>query len=418
MVRKAIIFIITAIAAFSAMAAAPMPTEVMSREVRTLRVGNPDNFMAPPVVRLGTADRLEINFDIIGESHRYLRWRALHCNADWTPSRLMESEYLDGFNESEITDYAYSSNTYVHYVNYRFDFPSSDMRILCGGNYLLQVYPEEAPDAPLLQMRVFVSENRVAAGGIVTPRTDRGFNTEWQQLELEIDGSGGEVRNPYQDIMVAVVQNNRPESTRLLSHPSRVDGGKIIFSHEPRLIFKAGNEYRRFETVRTDYPGMHVDSVKFGGSNWHAWLTHDAMRGDGSHSYDRTQHGRFKVAEYNSTDSDLGADYVTVHFTLAAPGLAGKEIYVDGDFTNHRFDGFNRMTYDPSTGMHTAEIPLKQGSYNYRYVVAPQRGEEPDGTPVEGDYHETENEYLVLVYQREPGSRGDRLVGFVQLMAN
>ena len=178
----------------------------------------------------------------------------------------------------------------------------------------------------------------------------------------------------------------------------------------PELVFRAGNEYRRFETVRTDYPGMNVDSVKFGENNWHAWLMQDESRVEKDYNFDITQHGRFKIDEYSADDPDLGADYVTVHFTLDIPEVIGADVYIDGDFALHQFNDFNKMRFDHDRGLYTAEIPLKQGSYNYQYVIA-SKNKSADPSPIEGDKYETGNEYLVCVYLRKPGSRADRLIG-------
>ena len=247
----------TGLASGMANAAEPDTNEgIFNPFVRTVTLRNSDNFMAPPVIRLNTSDRLTLNFDIIGDAHDYLRYRVIHCNTNWTPSRLIESEYLEGFNEGEIPDFAYSSNTYVHYVNYNLEIPNDDFRLKYSGNYLLQVYSEENPDETLFQTRFSVTENAAAIGASVTPRTDFGFNTEWQQVNLSVDVAGFENLNPYQDLVVTVTQNNRPETTRTLLHPLRVEGTKVIFEHDANLIFKASNEYRRFDTLLADYPVM------------------------------------------------------------------------------------------------------------------------------------------------------------------
>lgn len=380
--------------------------------VRTLSVRNPDNFMAPPVIRMGSGDKLDINFDIIGDEHEYLRYRLLHCNSDWQPSRLLTSEYITGFNEFEIEDFAYSSNTYIHYVNYNIRIPDPSYRILTPGNYLVQVYPENEPDETLLQARFSVSEETLPISGGVTTRTDKGVNGEYQQLFFELDLSALGDINPYQDLTVVLTQNNRPETSRKISHPIRVERGKAVFEHSPQLVFEAGNEYRRFETVRTDYPGMHVDSVKFKDGIWHAWLQPDFSRKDKNYSYDQTQNGRFKVDDYNSSEPDLGADYVMVHFSLDPGARQYGEIYIDGDFTNHELSDTNIMRYDWNTGLYQASIPLKQGSYNYQYVVKSQEGNlPPSPAAIEGNKYETQNEYLVEVFLHPPGSRGERLAG-------
>ena len=41
----------------------------------------------------------------------------------------------------------------------------------------------------------------------------------------------------------------------------RMSGTTAIFAHNPALIFEAGNEYRRFETVTDHYPGMGVERI-------------------------------------------------------------------------------------------------------------------------------------------------------------
>jgi len=54
---------------------------------------------------------------------------------------------------------------------------------------------------------------------------------------------------------------------------------------------------------------------------------------------------------------------------------------------------------------------LKQGYYNYEYAYL--RDGSADGTAsiFEGSHYETENDYLVFIYYRNPQERYDRLLG-------
>ncbi len=156
----------------------------------------------------------------------------------------------------------------------------------------------------------------VVEGACIVAVPTRGHYSEWQQLELSVDGEMSGISNPYSDILVRVDQNGREETARWLRNPTRVEGVKMTYEHQPDLIFPASNEYRRFESVSNGFPGMHVDSLRYMGSNYHVWLKKDEPRMYREYEYDRTQHGRFLIREYNSTDSDLGADYITVHFFL------------------------------------------------------------------------------------------------------
>lgn len=387
-------------------------TGIFDRRFRTLKTEVEDNFMSPPVIRLGTNDRILVKFDEIGEDNSYLEYRLIHCDADWQPSRLIESEYLEGFNSVRIEDYAYSTATFVHYVNYLIAFPNEELQIKHSGNYLLQVYDPERPEETLLQTRFQVTENIARIEGNVTSRTDMGHNTYWQQLAFEIDCQGIGEFNPYQDIIVYVTQNDREATKRRIMTPLRVSGSKIIYEHLTDLVFGASNEYRRFESVSNSFPGMRVDSLRYMGSNYHVWLKVDEPRQSASYSYDQTQHGRFLVREYNSTDSDIGADYITVHFLLECPELPSYDIYLDGEFTHDRMDKENQLTYDHRVGGYVAEVPLKQGAYNYQYVTRSRQTGEISTSTIEGDKYETLNEYGIAVYFRPPGARADRLISY------
>lgn len=382
--------------------------QIFSPRFKTLKVQNMDIFDAPPVMRLGSEDRLEITFDEIGDDNSFLEYRLLHCNADWQPSSLLDSEFLAGFNAVRIEDYAFSTATFVHYVNYRIEIPNEETGILRSGNYLLQVYNPDEPDETLLQARFRVSENSATIVSGYNARTDLGFNDSWQQVWATATVELGDGSNPYNDYRLEVTQNNDDRTRRTLPVPSRVNGNQLVYDHNPQLIFPAGNEYLRFESLSNQFAGMKVDSLRYEGTNYHVWLKPDYPRAEREYQFDRTQHGRFIVREYNSTDSNIGADYITVHFLLEMDRLPGAEIYVDGEMTNGLMTDRNRMEYDGTKGAYTLQLPLKQGAYNYRYLVKDSDGKVKS---LDGDKWETGNQYEVSLWKRRPGDRADSLIG-------
>lgn len=387
-------------------------TQIFDTSFRTLRVELQDDFYNIPVIRLNSNDVVAISFDRIADDIDYLQYRLIHCNADWQPSQLLDSEYLPGFNVANVTDYAFSSNTFIHFVNYRIELPNEDMTPLVSGNYLLQVFPEYEDENILLQARFCVSDNVVEISGEASTITDRGVNGEWQQLALELNLHNYTVTNPFTDIITTIEQNGDPNTLHTLLHPMRFSHNEIVYEHQPELIFPAGNEFRRFEMVQVQYPGMNVDSLRYMGRSYHAWLTKGAPRADKPYSYDQTQYGRFLIREYNATDSDLGADYVMTHFALKMPRLRNADIYLDGGLSYHLRSDYYRMSYDDFEQEYQLVIPLKQGSYNYRYLVLPrQEGSSVNANSIEGDFYETRNEYTIKVYHRELTARADKLIG-------
>lgn len=387
-------------------------TRIFDDSFATLKVRHADNFYAPPIINLTNGEQIVISFDELAEDVRYMQYQLIHCNADWQPSQLVDSEFLDGFNVASIEDYAFSSNTFTHFVNYRIVIPNNDIRPTVSGNYLLQVFPENEPENVLLQARFSVDDAVVKISAEASSRTDRGVNDKWQQVSFTINSNRYKIDNPYSDLIIQVEQNGRTDNAVTVTRPLRVSGSDIIYEHIPALIFPASNEFRRFETVRNNYPGMGIDSTRYVGNRYSAYLKVNEERTSASYLYDQTQYGRFVIDEYNSTDPDLGADYIDTHFILDFPEVTNADIYVDGEFTGHLFTDRNRMKYNPYTNFYELTLPLKQGSYNYQFLAVPHGSNVGDSSLIEGDHYETVNEYVIKVYYRKPGSRADKMLGY------
>lgn len=390
-----------------------MSQRIVNPAFKTLKVTLEGNEFAPPVIRLGdSASRVTVSFDEISEDRRYMRYELIHCDALWQPEGLVASEFLDGFNEGVVEDYEFSRATLVHYVHYTITIPNREVRITEPGNYLLRVYDESEPEETLLQARFGVSDFSAGVFVGVSSLTDIDANRSHQQVDFTVDIQHvAGVDDPFNDLKVVVSQNGRTDNEVVLTAPQRVLGNRVIYEHLRPLIFDAGNEYRRFETVSTSYPGMRVENITYEPPIYNMWLYTDAPRAGEPYSYDSTQHGRFFIREYSSSRSDTEADYVMTNFALEMPELPDADIFIDGDLTQRRFDPLSRMVYNHATGRYEQSLLLKQGAYNYNYLTVPSGSERGETAPVEGDFHQTTNEYTVKVYHRPRGSRFDRLIG-------
>lgn len=385
-------------------------TGVMNERIKSLQVQLDGNPLAPAVITMNT-DRIRISFDHLSEDREYFRYRLVHCNSRWQPSGLIDTEYLDGFNEGVINDYDFSRATLVHYVHYTLTIPNEEVAPKLSGNYLLQIYHEDDPDEIWLQCRFMVSEQTASISAEVSSRTDVDFNEEHQQLSIAINTERAKVEDPFNDMFVVVSQNGRLDNETAVRQPLRLSGKTAIYEHLQPLIFEAGNEYRRMEVSSTNFPGMHVAEIVYRQPYYHFTLTEDEERADEPYLYDQTQHGRYFIREYNSSESDVDADYVVVHFTLDATEVPGQMVFLDGDFVHRRFDPESLMTYNPATGRYERAMLLKQGAYNYQYLAVPSGKTRGYTSIIEGDKYETVNEYLIKVYHRRRGERYDRLIG-------
>ena len=387
---------------------------IFDSNVRSLKLSLESNMYVPPILMLNGDDRLIVNFDYLDYDVHYLRYSVTHCNADWQPSQLIENEYVNGFNYADIDDYESSEATYVHYYNYQFALPNDDMELLVSGNYLLSVYEQDNPDKILFQTRFSVCEGGVGVFPQVTSRTDVEYNNRYQQVSFDVRYKPNQIRDPYTEFKCVVSQNSRDDNAVIVTRPMMVAVDHVTYDHNRDLIFPAGNEFRRFETVSAHNINMGVQAIRYYEPMYHAILMTDEPRNEIQYLYDQTQFGRFTIRNAEAYgENALQADYMITHFTLDAGGkLNGGNVWLYGEFLNGYPASQAMMNYDAASGCYTADILLKQGAYNYMYLWVPDGTSVGQTFKIEGDKYETINEYLVKVYDRPMGERYDRLIGY------
>ena len=108
------------------------------------------------------------------------------------------------------------------------------------------------------------------------------------------------------------------------------------------------------------------------------------------------------------------ANYVDVNFTLSTPPVKG-DVYVAGAFNYWNLNQENRMHYDTAQNSYVTDILLKQGWYDYQYIV---KAPGIDPYRFEGSHFETENQYEIFVYYRPFQPQADLLIGYLRLEAN
>lgn len=387
---------------------------IFDANVRSLKLHLANNMYIPPILMLNGDDRLVVNFDYLGYDVHYLRYSVTHCNADWQPSQLVESEYVSGFNYADIDDYQLSEATYVHYYNYQFVLPNDDMELLVSGNYLLTVYEQDDPDELLFQTRFSVCEGKVNVLPQVTSRTDVEYNNRFQQVSFDVRYKPNQIKDPYSELTCIVYQNSRQDNAVTVKRPLMAGVDHVTYDHNRDLIFPAGNEFRRFETVAAHNINMGVQSIRYYKPMYHATLTVDEPRNEIQYLYDKTQFGRFTIRNAEAYNEDImQADYMITHFTLDMGGkMNGGNVWLYGEFMEGQPASQAMMNYDASSGCYVADVLLKQGAYNYLYLWVPDGTSVGQTSRIEGDHYETVNEYLVMVYDRPVGERYDRLIGY------
>lgn len=383
-------------------------TDIFTPNIKTLQLTVNGDGLQPPVINLGSNDYIEISFDELSANRTRYTYSITHCNADWTQSNLNPLEYMTGLQNQLIDDYETSFNTTVNYMHYKLLFPNEDIQFLVSGNYVVLVSEEGDEDNPVLAACFSVVEQQVKTQMSVTTNTMVDFNQSHQQLSFTLN-YGSNMFSAMQDFKIYALQNNRLDNRILASSPSSIQPGTMVFEHNRNLIFDAGNEYRRFEIVATQYSGMNVQSVSFFSPYFHQTLFPDELRSRKSYLFDKDQNGKFFIRSNDASNYDIESDYVFVHFTLLCEHPFPEDIYILSEAFYNLLDERSKMTYNYENKCYEKAVLLKQGLYNYMYVS--KKDNRASTELAEGNYFQTENEYMILVYYRPPGGRYDKLIG-------
>lgn len=142
-------------------------------------------------------------------------------------------------------------------------------------------------------------------------------------------------------------------------------------------------------------------------SPWVAYIEKDKNRSDEAYSQYPDYNGNYLIDNYDYRRVNA-ANYVNVAFTLSSPPVDG-EVYVTGAFTQWNQGRENKMQYDSVKREYTASALLKQGWYDYQYVV---KSKTLPPWHFEGTHFQTENLYEVFVYYRSFQPLADLLIGY------
>jgi len=379
------------------------------KSVQLYPVGKESSF---PLINLRGNDQLLLSFDDLVSRSKTYSYTIEHCDAEWNPSHLSPTEYLQGFTEDRISEYRYSSGTRQKYVHYELIFPNQSITPKIAGNYLLKVYEESDPSNPIITRRFYVLNSKagIAADITVSPNTpSRETN---QKINFQLDYNGLNVQNPYSDIRAFIMQNARPETGIMNSRPAFIRGTQLIYNDVNTNDFRGGNEFRHVDMRSLRLNSDRVGKMSHDTANTIALLTdHPRERTDYTFQYD--SNGKYFIFNQEGRDSRTDGDYAHVYFTLAT-NKTDKDgaAYLVGQFNNYQLNADSKMDFDKLSNRFYTNQFLKQGVYDFEYVWIDATTGKPDDTILEGSHFETENDYQVLVYYRPVGARWDELVGF------
>ena len=386
---------------------------VYQPNIKTVQLYNAQQESSFPIIGLHTNDVLLLGFDDLNAGTKNYYYTIIHCDADWKPSSLSPSEYLQSFTEDRIMDYRYSFNTKQKYTHYQLTLPNYNIVPKLSGNYLLKVYPEGKPAEPIFTQQFYVVDQRAGLVAGIVPSNQVVDRTTNQKINFSVDVSALPVQNPYAEIRTLIMQNGRPDVSSMNTNPQFVQGGLLQFNDFQTNDFAGGNEFRRFDLRTLLSGGEHIAKIYRDTVNT-VMLMNDRVLNQPNYTFQYDNNGKFFILNYDGRNPQTDADYAHVYFNLNyTPQNLNDAVFITGKFTNYLLDESGKMNYDAARGNFYKDLYLKQGVYDYHYVLKTKNG--TDQTAIDGSHFETENDYQFLVYFKRTGSRYEELVGYHML---
>ena len=379
--------------------------------IRSVQFHPEDKEGALPVYVLGESSPLLLSFDDLRADIRNLYFSIEHSTAEWQSSHLSPLEYAEGFNEDRVTDIVSSVNTLQSYTNYQLQIPSGQVRPKLAGNYLLKVYEDADKRRLILTRKFYVVRPVFSVLGEIAPTTSNTKRAQNHKINLTVQTGGQRVNNPFHEVRVLVMQNQRPDVQMWLQQPSFVQEGSLSYRDPLTLDFPAGNEFRYTDLRSFRLPSGNVADIQTD-TLTQITLMADKSSADLAYGSLFDENGRFYIRNQDRPNTPEESDYAQVRFHLDAEIQTDDAVYVVGAFNDFKRATDNRLTFDETSQTWFTDILLKQGLYDYEYVRVNSASNEYEPFHFSGSHFQTSNKYQILIYFRRPGTTWDEIAAF------
>ena len=246
MTQKLILFILFFSTSFFAQ-------NIKSIQLRPLQE---DNYSS--IVPLGTL--LELSFDDLDADSKNYKYRIEHMTHDWQKSRLLSSQFIDGFDENAILNVTNSFNTFQNYTHYAVKIPNVNSVITKSGNYLISVINDY--DEVVFSRKLVLYENETTvAVNVSRSRNTKTINTQ-QTVEFTINHPNLRINNPSQEINVVILKNENWNEKITDLQPTFFKQNQLQYTYTNQTNFWGGNEYLNFDSKFIRNKSLNVVKIE------------------------------------------------------------------------------------------------------------------------------------------------------------
>lgn len=320
-----------------------------------------------------------------------------HNDYKWNKSVIRKNEFLDGYDDVRIKNYKNSYNTIQDYINYQFNLSNNEFKIKKSGNYKIIVNDE---NGNLIFEEKLIIREKNSTGVIEITRTDNiNYSESSHQLKVTMPCNSCEINSNQYDYVMVIYKNNNLNNPFILYEPDYSLAGNFIYDN---LIFNAGSEYLNFDNSKVLDSSSEIMEVRINES--YETILYPDILGN-KYSLESDLNGSFKTFSTNNNPRNE-LEYSLVHFKLSLENFnfnpLENDVFIVGDFNRHIISESYKLDF---RGKYLEKkILLKQGFYNYKYVINDSKNDVKN-------FWQTDNNYTAILYEK------DRFNGYFKIIS-
>jgi len=332
-------------------------------------------------------DDIMLSFDNLNSTAQDFYLEIEHNDYKWNKSVIRKNEFLTGYDDVRIKNYKNSYNTIQDYINYQVNLSNNEFKIKESGNYKIIVNDE---NGNLIFEEKLIIKEKNSTGVIEITRTDNiNYSESSHQLKVTMPCNSCQINSNQFDYVMVIYKNNNLNNPFILYEPDYSLAGNFIYDN---LIFNAGSEYLNFDNSKVLDSSSEIMEVRINES-YETILYPDILVN--KYSLESDLNGSFKT--FSTTNNPRNeSEYSLVHFKLSLENLNFNplinDVFIVGDFNRHIISESYKLDFG---GKYLEKkILLKQGFYNYKYVLNDSKNDVKN-------FWQTDNNYTAILYEKD-----------------
>jgi len=342
-----------------------------------------------PVFNL--SDKIFFSFDDLNTKKSSFYYKINHYDFEWKPSKILKSEYIDGYDDNLIESFDNSYNTLIDYTNYQISIPNKDLKLKISGNYSISIHSENGDF--LFEKKFSVLNKMISTNIKIKKSSDLEKIDSHQNIDISVRCDNcNKFNGNSSDLKLVVVKNNNLNNFRVIEKPDYFLNNTLIYRD---ISFKGGNEFLNFDSSKINSTNVKVYKTELN-DFYEIYLRTDIDRTDSFYQYNPDINGSF-VINKNFNNPEIENDYSLVKFSFKPDRIDKKNrVFIIGEFNDYKIT--NKYELKLNNNIYKGEFKFKQGFYNYKYLSLETGGRIKKYS---GNFWETQNIYIALLYHKK-----------------